>query len=330
MDERLNILSRWVEQILGSSAEMRPASADASFRRYFRVFCQNGHTYVAMDAPPEHESVRSFARAAARFTEVGLNVPIVYALDERHGFALLSDLGSRTYLSAVKDHDDAEPLYRDALDALLRLQTGSLNRLGDFEAYDSVKLRQEMELFREWFVPCRTSATLTAADHDTIEDTFRILAASALEQPRVWVHRDFHSRNLMVTDTDNPGVLDFQDAVSGPVTYDLVSLLRDCYIVWPAERVEEWLSGYFERIGPALGDGSVSREQFVRWFDWMGIQRHIKVLGIFSRLFHRDGKPDYLEDLPVVYAYVRDVCGQYRELRPFLDLIESMDVTWTS
>lgn len=329
MDERLNILSRWIERILGSPVEMQPASADASFRRYFRVFCRNGYTYIAMDAPPEHESVRPFARAAARFTEVGLNVPIVYALDEQRGFALLSDLGSRTYLSAVKNHD-AGPLYQDALDALLRLQTGSLDRLGDFEPYDSVKLRQEMELFREWFVPHRTSCKLTAADHETIDETFRILVASALEQPRVWVHRDFHSRNLMVTDYDNPGVLDFQDAVSGPVTYDLVSLLRDCYIVWPAERVEEWLSGHFERIRPALGDGSVSREQFVRWFDWMGVQRHIKVLGIFSRLFHRDGKADYLEDLPVVYAYVRDACGRYRELRPFLDLIESMEITWTS
>lgn len=308
---------------------MQPASADASFRRYFRVFCRNGYTYIAMDAPPEHESVRSFARAAARFTEVGLNVPVVYALNEQRGFALLSDLGSLTYLAAVREHD-AGPLYRDALDALLRLQTGSLDRLGELETYDSGKLWQEMELFREWFVPYRTSSALTTTDHDTIDETFRILAASALEQPRVWVHRDFHSRNLMVTDSDNPGVLDFQDAVSGPVTYDLVSLLRDCYVVWPAERVDEWLSDYFDRIRPALGDGTVGREQFVRWFDWMGVQRHIKVLGIFARLFHRDGKADYLEDLPVVYAYVRDVCGEYPELQPFRSLIESMDVEWTS
>lgn len=329
MDERLNILSRWVERILGSPVDMEPASADASFRRYFRVFCPNGYTYVTMDAPPDHESVEAFARAAARFREVGLNVPVVYAMNRQHGFALLSDLGSRTYLSAVAG-DDVDGLYQDALDALLRLQTGSLDRLGVFEPYDSAKLMEEMELFRRWFVPYRTSHELTGREQETVDETFRVLTESALAQPRVWVHRDFHSRNLMVTDADNPGVLDFQDAVSGPVTYDLVSLLRDCYVVWPVDRVDEWLTGYFERIQPALPDGGCSREQFIRWFDWMGVQRHIKVLGIFARLFHRDGKADYLDDLPVVYRYVRDVCGRYPELRPFRDLLASMEITWTS
>ena len=282
-----------------------------------------------MDAPPEHESVETFAQVAARFREVGLNVPIVYALDERRGFALLSDLGSRTYLSTV-DESNAGALYGDALDSLYRLQTGSLDRLDALAPYDSAKLVQEMELFRQWFVPYRTTHALTADDHAVIDRTFDILTASALDQPRTWVHRDFHSRNLMVTDTDNPGVLDFQDAVSGPVTYDLVSLLRDCYIVWPAERVETWLSGYYERIRPVLPDPAPGRARFTRWFDWMGVQRHIKVLGIFARLFHRDHKAGYLNDLPVVYAYVRDVCGRYPELRPFRDLIESMEVTWTS
>jgi len=329
LDERLNILSRWAEQILGAPVEMAPASADASFRRYFRIFCPSGHTYVAMDAPPAHESVETFARVAARFRDVGLNVPLVYAMDGRQGFALLSDLGSRTYLSAV-DESNTDELYADALDCLLRLQTGGLDRLDAFESYDSTKLGQEMELFRQWFVPYRTTRALTADDHEVIDRTFEALTASALEQPRVWVHRDFHSRNLMVTDTDNPGVLDFQDAVTGPVTYDLVSLLRDCYIVWPADRLETWLSAYYGRIGPALPEPARDYARFRRWFDWMGVQRHIKVLGIFSRLFHRDGKAGYLDDLPVVYAYVRDVCARYPELRPFQDLIESMEITWTS
>lgn len=308
---------------------MRPASADASFRRYFRVFCQDGSTYVAMDAPPEHESVETFAEVAARFSRAGLNVPAVFAVDAREGFALLSDLGDRTYLSVVND-DNADALYDDALEALYRLQSGSLDRLDELEPYDAGKLRQEMELFRQWFVPYRTSHRLSPGDHETIDRTFDILSAAALEQPRVWVHRDFHSRNLMVTDADNPGVLDFQDAVTGPVTYDLVSLLRDCYIVWPAERVELWLTRYYERIRPALSDPALSRERFERWFDWMGVQRHIKVLGIFSRLYHRDGKAGYLDDLPAVYAYVRDVCGRYPALSPFRDLLESMDAAWKS
>jgi len=308
---------------------MEPASADASFRRYFRVFCGDGHTYVAMDAPPEHESVETFARVADRFRAVGLNVPVVHALNREHGLALLSDLGSRTYLS-VLDRDNADTLYADALDALLRLQTGSLARLDALESYDSARLTDEMELFRHWFVPCRTSYCLAPRDHETIDRTFHLLVASALEQPQAWVHRDYHSRNLMVTERDNPGVLDFQDAVSGPVTYDLVSLLRDCYIVWPGERVEAWLAGYFERLWPSLADSSITRERFTRWFDWMGVQRHIKVLGIFARLFHRDGKADYLNDLPVVHAYVRDVCRRYPELAPFAGLLDAMEIRWTS
>ena len=329
MDERLNILSRWVEGILGAPVRMEPASADASFRRYFRVFCDGTHTYIAMDAPPERESVETFARTAGQFKQLGLNVPLVFTMDKSQGFALLSDLGTRTYLQAI-NNDSAERLYGDALDALWRLQTGSRDRLATFERYDSDKLMEEMELFREWFVPHRTSYKLSDADHDTIDQVFRTLTDQALEQPLVWVHRDYHSRNLMVTDSDNPGVLDFQDAVTGPVTYDLVSLLRDCYIAWPAERVERWLKAYFDRIRPVVVPENTGFEQFRRWFDWMGVQRHIKVLGIFSRLFHRDGKTNYLDDLPLVYDYVHTVCREYPELRPFSTLLESMEIRWTS
>jgi len=329
LDERLSILSRWVEQILGAPVELQPASADASFRRYFRAFGPGRSTYIVMDAPPEHESVAIFARAADRFHRLGLNVPIVYATDEDLGLALLSDLGTQTYLAAL-DETNVDALYDDALDALWRLQTGSRDDLQAFEPYDEAKLRDEMELFRQWFVPCRTTHRLAGHENALVDRIFGLLTASALEQPRVWVHRDYHSRNLMVTPANNPGILDFQDAVTGPVTYDLVSLLRDCYITWPHERVDSWLRAYFERIRPELLDGRADFEQFTRWFDWMGVQRHIKVLGIFARLFHRDGKANYLDDLPVVYDYVVDVCRRYTELRPFSELLASMDVEWKS
>lgn len=329
MDERLNILSRWTESILGSPVNLKPASADASFRRYFRVFGPGADTYIVMDAPPEHESVETFARVAARFKQLGVNVPVVHALDDARGLALLSDMGTQTYLQAI-NADNADELYEDALDALWRLQIGSRDDLEAFEPYDESKLVAEMELFRQWFIPCRTEHRLSGDDQARIDETFRILARSALEQPRVWVHRDFHSRNLMVTPVDNPGILDFQDAVTGPVTYDLVSLLRDCYVTWPGARVERWMSAYFERIRTAVLGDAVDLEQFTRWFDWMGVQRHIKVLGIFTRLYHRDGKAAYLDDLPVVRDYILDVCGRYRELQPFGDLLVAMDTAWKS
>lgn len=339
LDERLNILSRWVEELIGSAVELKPASSDASFRRYFRVFCPDERTYIAMDAPPEHESVAIFARAARYLNEAGLNVPVVHSLDESRGFALLSDLGERTYLDVLrrckKENDSrrVDALYDDSLASLHRLQIGGLDRLDAFEPYAAAKLSAEMELFRQWFVPCRTRHELSGDDHALINRTFDLLVASALEQPRVWVHRDFHSRNLMVTDDNNPGVLDFQDAVTGPVTYDLVSLLRDCYITWPADRVDGWLTGYFEHIRCDILPAGMDIERFRRWFDWMGVQRHVKVLGIFSRLYHRDGKADYLDDLPVVEGYVRGICDRYDELRPFGDLLASMapgrEVAWT-
>lgn len=327
MDERLNILSRWTESILGTPVNLEPASADASFRRYFRVFGAGADTYIVMDAPPEHESVETFARAAARFKQLGLNVPVVHALDDDRGLALLSDMGTQTYLQAI-NADNAAVLYEDALDALWRLQTGSRDQPEAFEPYDEDRLVAEMELFRQWFIPCRANHRLSVSEQAMIDESFRMLARSALEQPRVWVHRDFHSRNLMVTPVDNPGILDFQDAVTGPVTYDLVSLLRDCYVTWPRERVERWKSAYFERIRPTVLGDDVDPAQFTRWFDWMGVQRHIKVLGIFTRLYHRDGKAAYLDDLPVVRDYILDVCGRYPELQPFGNLIASMDSAW--
>jgi len=279
-----------------------------------------------MDAPPEHESVEGFARVAAALDGLGINVPRVLATDAGHGFALLSDLGDRTYLDALNEHN-ADALYADALDALERLQRGSRGRIEEFEAYDADKLTAEMELFRQWFVPHRTRGLPPRGDA-VIDDTFRILRDNALEQPLVWVHRDYHSRNLMVTAENNPGVLDFQDAVSGPVTYDLVSLLRDCYITWPGERTEAWLNAYFERIRGHVVDTDIGAAQFRRWFDWMGVQRHVKVLGIFARLYHRDGKAAYLDDLPVVFAYVREVCARYPELQAFDDLLSALEIKW--
>lgn len=281
-----------------------------------------------MDAPPVHESVESFVRVAAEFRELGLNVPSVFAVDKQRGFALLSDLGDRTYFDEI-DHDNADGLYEDAFEALWQLQSRSRDRLERLAPYDAAKFGSEMDLFRQWFVPHRTSHRLSARDRIVIDDTFELLTNNALEQPRTWVHRDFHSRNLMITPTGSPGLLDFQDAVTGPITYDLVSLLRDCYIVWPTERVEGWLNGYFDRIRAEMPNLDLDPAQFVRWFDWMGVQRHIKVLGIFARLYYRDGKPTYLADLPVVHRYLCEVCSHYRALRPFADLLDSMEISWT-
>lgn len=288
---------------------LAPASSDASFRRYWRV-THAGGSLIAMDAPPTHEDCGRFADLARRFRAIGLNTPEVHAEDTEQGFLLLSDLGDRLYLAQLTP-DNADALYRDALAALAIIQ-----RRGPLEGlphYDGPFLLREMALFREWFLERHLGLVLDADAAALFDAACRLLAESALEQPCVCVHRDFHSRNLMLTEPDNPGVLDFQDAVVGPLTYDLVSLLRDCYIAWPEERVTDWALGYHReamRLG-LLED--VSPERFVRWFDLMGMQRHLKACGIFARLHHRDGKPGYLGDIPRTLGYVRLVAGRYPE-----------------
>jgi len=320
--ERLEALKYWLETELSfREYTITPASGDASFRRYFRV-THEGASFIVMDAPPDREDTRPFITVSKLFADAGLNVPEVIDADPGQGYLLLTDLGSRPYLEAL-DETSVERLYGDALGALAGIQT-CRPAAGLLPDYDRELLLREMELFREWLLGTHLGLSLDAAQSALLDAAFAGLADSALAQPRVCVHRDYHSRNLMVTQRNNPGILDFQDAVMGPVTYDLVSLLRDCYIQWPRARVEDWALGYHEL---ALQCGILhaeheSPEQFLRWFDLMGVQRHLKAAGIFARLNHRDGKPGYLLDIPRTLGYVTEVASGYPELAGFGSFVE--------
>lgn len=320
-DPRLDELSAWLEQELAIPCDrIVPTSGDASFRRYFRVFLSE-RSLIAMDAPPSREDVRPFVQVARLLEQAGVNVPRVHAVDEHRGFVLLGDLGTLCYRDEL-DADSADRLYRDAIDALVTLQQAVDVRSCGRPFYGEELLRRELGLFKEWFLDRLSGIPLTAAGDALLEQTASVLVRSALEQPQVFVHRDYHSRNLMVCLEGNPGILDFQDAVVGPITYDLVSLLRDCYISWPEERVARWVAGYLEtaqRQGLAL---SCSPSQFRRWFDLMGMQRHLKAVGIFSRLALRDGKSGYLDDIPRTLAYVTAVSGRYPELADFAEFLD--------
>ena len=328
-DARLAALSRWVAGIVaGRHCDIRPASADASFRRYFRVRLKDGTSYIVMDAPPDKEDSRPYIEVARRLRGLGLNVPEVLAEDTAQGFLLITDLGSQSYLDALNP-ESVERLYGDALAALVVLQAGIHTDSSFLPPYDAALLQREMELFREWFLGRHLGLALTSAQHGVLDRSFAALAESALAQPRVWVHRDYHSRNLMVYPAHNPGILDFQDAVMGPVTYDLVSLLRDCYIAWPRAQVEEWAKGYralVQESGIPVGDDDAL---FLRWFDLMGVQRHLKAIGIFARLNHRDGKPGYLNDIPRTMGYVLDVSTRYAELNPLHRMLMELGVPGT-
>lgn len=313
MDKRLVALKSWVGQVLAlDEYDIRPASGDASFRRYFRVIAP-GVSHVVMDAPPGQEDPRRFVEVARRLLDLGLNVPEVLAQEAEQGFLLLTDLGEQMYLPSLNP-GTVERLYGDALGALVVLQGGIFTDSGFLPEYDAALLGRELGIFREWYLGRHLGVQPDADGSEALEQAFAVLIRSALEQPRVWVHRDYHSRNLMVTSRNNPGILDFQDAVRGPVTYDPVSLLRDCYIAWPREQVEDWAKGYFDlacQSGLPAGD---DEQQFLRWFDLMGVQRHLKAAGIFARLNHRDGKPGYLPDIPRTLGYVLEVSGRYPEL----------------
>jgi hypothetical protein len=315
-DSRLALLRRWVAEDLGfAEAQIEPASADASFRRYFRLI-RGTDSYIVMDAPPEKEAVGPFIEVAQSLLGIGLNVPVILARDPERGLLLLSDLGKRQYLPDLIAGRDVERLYGDALDALVRLQTCGGEAARGLPPYDRAALIREMELLPEWFLGRHLGLPPTPAERAMLDRLFETLAQSALSQPAVFVHRDYHSRNLLITDEENPGVLDFQDAVRGAATYDVVSLLKDCYVAWPRERVIGWLLGYRERLKRAGLDPGAD-EELIRRFDLMGLQRHIKVLGIFARLFYRDGKSGYLEDLPRVLAYTREAAALYPETAEF-------------
>ncbi len=335
-DRRLQQVHDWLAQTLGSTDfSLAPASADASFRRYFRV-CQAGQSYIVMDAPPEQEDCRPFIAVAALFRQLGLNTPRVLAQDLAQGLLLLDDLGERLYLPELNE-ETADKLYGDAIQALLTLQSAPAEvvQAVALPAYDRPLLLDEMGLFRDWYLQRHLGLSLNKHDRAVLDTLFCFLADAALSQPQVIVHRDYHSRNLLVCESrpdtpsgSNPGILDFQDAVMGPPSYDLVSLLRDCYIVWPRQRVEIWVAQYFEQAqARGILPAAMSQAQFMRDFDLMGIQRHLKASGIFARLNYRDNKPGYLNDIPRTLGYITSIGASWPELEDFLGLLDRWHAT---
>jgi hypothetical protein len=322
MDFRLVALERWLgAEIPAIPFTLAPASEDASFRRYFRARFADGRSFIVMDAPPATEDCRPFVRIAGMLRDAGLNAPQVLAKDLAQGFLLLTDLGTATYLEKLNE-DNAADLFRDATDALLRWQLAT--RKGELQRYDDALLRREMDLFPEWYLSRHLGLALSDDRKNDLERGFALLAASALAQPAVYVHRDYMPRNLMVCDP-NPGVLDFQDAVEGPVSYDMVSLLRDAFISWDEEQVLDWTARYWGLAKKSQLPVNEDFAEFWRSFEWMGLQRHLKVLGIFARLNYRDGKPKYLLDAPRFLNYARAVTGRYGALAPLARLLESLE-----
>ena len=323
-DPRLSQLQEWLPTLaIPTKVEtLRPASADASFRRYFRVDTQDDQTLIVMDAPPPQEDVRPFIHVAEVFGKTGVSVPTVLAQDVERGFLLLSDLGTTTYLNQL-NNDTAHKLYIDAIDALVLLQTQSKPDV--LPEYDRALLSRELQLFPDWYIAKHLNVTLSDDQKNTLTKVFDTLLANNLAQTQVFVHRDYHSRNLMVLPAGNPGIIDFQDAVYGPITYDLVSLLRDAYIQWDEEMVLDWVIRYWERARRAGLSVAPDIDTFYRDFEFMGLQRHLKVLGIFARLYHRDGKDAYLKDMPLVMEYTLRAARRYSALIPLVRLIEKLE-----
>ncbi|MGY1490321.1 aminoglycoside phosphotransferase family protein [Methylobacillus pratensis] len=319
---RLDQLNEWLNQALQAKPyHLTTASADASFRRYFRVHLADGDTLVAMDAPPPQEDCRPFVKIAGLFEQAGLNVPKVLAQDVENGFLLLTDLGTQTFLDVLNE-DNADVLFRDAIDALVTWQLAS--NPGVLPEYDEALLRRELSLFPDWYVARHLNIELSESQRSTLENAFSTIVRYNLAQPSVYVHRDYMPRNLMIS-SPSPGILDFQDAVYGPISYDVASLFKDAFISWEEERVLDGAIRYWEKarkaglpVRPDFGD-------FYRDFEWMGLQRHLKVLGIFARINYRDGKPKYLADTPRFMNYVRQVCVRYGELKPLLRLLDELE-----
>jgi aminoglycoside/choline kinase family phosphotransferase len=324
-DVRRDAAQAWAakqRELRGASFSFTPASADASFRRYFRVTLA-GETRIVMDAPPAHEDCKPYLAVARLFGDAGVHVPQVHAEDLALGFLLLSDLGNTTYLAALEAHPEgAAALYREANAALLKIQTAS--RPGVLPEYDRALLARELQLFPDWYIAKHLGITLDDKQQEALTTIFERVLANNLAQPQVFVHRDFHSRNLMVSEP-NPGILDFQDAVYGPHTYDLVSLYRDAYVSWEEEQELDWVIRYWEAARKAGLAVPADFYDFWRDYEWMGVQRQIKVLGIFARLCHRDGKDGYLADMPRVMAYLRRTAARYIDLKPLLNLLDELE-----
>jgi len=320
-DARRAAVERWVaEQFPGARFSLEPASEDASFRRYWRARVADGRTYVVMDAPPDKEDCRPFVHVGGLLRAAGVNAPEIFAQDLASGFLLLGDLGNTTYLQAI-NAQNAPGLFSDAIDTLIRWQLAT--RPGELPPYDEALLRREMNLFPEWYVANHLKKDFSASQKENLEKIFAALVKSALAQPTVYVHRDYMPRNLMVCEP-NPGVLDFQDAVLGPISYDVVSLFRDAFLSWEEEQVLDWTVRYWERAKQAKLPVHADFADFWQAFEWMGLQRHLKVLGIFARINYRDGKPKYLQDTPRFIAYARAVATRYGALAPLARLLDEL------
>jgi aminoglycoside/choline kinase family phosphotransferase len=316
-------IREWLEAVAGPSHRTAPASSDASFRRYLRV-TSGGRSFILMDAPPEHEDCRPFLHVQSLLQNAGVNVPAVVHADVDRGLLLLSDFGTCSYLDVLNE-ENCDRLYADAMETLVRMQAGVA--AGAVDDFDREKLSTELRLFPDWFLKKHLGLEMDDGFRRRMQQCFDSLIERCLEQPQVFVHRDYHSRNLMRVEKNNPGVLDFQDAVTGPVSYDLVSLFRDVYIEWPRKKLEAWVADYYARArGVVDGLAPVKLDTFQRWFDLTGVQRHIKVAGIFCRLWHRDGKPGYLRDVPLTLRYLMTVGARYGETAGFIDALRALQV----
>ncbi len=321
MHTRQNILHQWLNNVLDEKPfTLLPLAGDASFRRYFRLE-SGGLTRVVMDAPPEKEAIAPFVDVANKLASRGIHTPAIHAVDPINGFILLEDLGDQLLLN-ILSRDNANTFYTAAIATLLQLQQCPTDTPPELPHFDKAFMLKEMSLFREWFLHAYLGLQLNPNEEHVLEETFNWLTTEIAAQPQVFIHRDYHSRNLIVVDNNKPhdiGVIDFQDAMRGPFTYDLVSLLKDCYIQWPREQVLHWLTHFYHQL-PVQHHYSL--EEFTRAFDLCGIQRHLKVLGVFCRLHLRDNKPSYLRDLPLTFNYLKACAESYNELQPFYRFLE--------
>lgn len=323
MDERLTALEAWLRDVLrGAAFRLERASVDASFRRYFRAFLGDGRTFIAMDAPPDREDSSAFVRVAGLLRRAGLNAPDIHACDLARGYLLVTDLGRVSYLDALRAGGDVDRLFGDATGALVRWQ--STSRAGELPDFGEAMLREELELFPDWYVARHHGVRLEGAARARLDEVFGRILACNLAEARVFVHRDFMPRNLMVSEP-NPGILDFQDAAYGPVSYDVACLFRDAFISWDEERVLDGTIRYWEKARAARIPVPADFADFWRDVEWMGVQRHLKVLGIFARLSHRDGKDAYVADAPRFVGYVRHAALRYRELDPLARLLDDLE-----
>ena len=320
IDRRAQLAYDWAcTQLHAHDLTFAPASADASFRRYFRLTAP-GRSWVLMDAPPDKEDCQPFIHVADLIQRAGLNGPVVHAQNLPQGFLLLSDLGNQTYLHVI-NAANADELFAPTIDALIRWQLSS--KPNELPPYDEALLRRELALFPDWYVAKHLTRSLTPAQAKALRAAEDVLVARALAQPKVYVHRDYMPRNLMIS-TPNPGILDFQDAVYGPITYDVASLFKDAFLSWPEARVQAWVRQYWEKAQQAGLPVAADFKAFYTDFELMGVQRHLKVLGIFARINYRDGKPHYLKDTPRFIRYVREVATRYAELSGLLALFDEL------